>query len=52
MNAKKNNLDVTIIQSDLFQELNNIKFDLIVSNPPYLDQNGPIAKSVYFMNLI
>ncbi|WAM05225.1 methyltransferase [Mycoplasmopsis cynos] len=39
INAKKNNLDVTIIQSDLFQELNNIKFDLIVSNPPYLDQN-------------
>ncbi|WP_322949560.1 peptide chain release factor N(5)-glutamine methyltransferase [Mycoplasmopsis cynos] len=46
INAKKNNLDVTIIQSDLFQELNNIKFDLIVSNPPYLDQNEPIAKSV------
>lgn len=38
-NAKNNNIkNVTFVQSDLFDQLpKNIKFDLIVSNPPYID---------------
>jgi release factor glutamine methyltransferase len=36
-NATKNNVDITFIQSDLFKNLNkNIKYDLIISNPPYI----------------
>jgi release factor glutamine methyltransferase len=41
--AKKNIVhnkinNVQLIKSDLFENLENIKFDLIVSNPPYIDQ--------------
>ena len=35
-NAKRNQADVTFLQSDLFAELGGRKFDLIVSNPPYI----------------
>lgn len=34
LNADRNNLQVQIIKSDLFAELNNLSFDDIVSNPP------------------
>ena len=34
-NAKINSVDVEIIQSDLFQNIKG-KFDIIVSNPPYI----------------
>lgn len=37
INAKLNNLKVKIIKSDLFENLKNYKFDVIISNPPYLD---------------
>lgn len=41
-NATLNKINnVHFIQSDLFNNLNNLKFDLIVSNPPYID---PIHK--------
>lgn len=37
-NAQENNIsNVTIIQSDLFTNLAEETFDLIVSNPPYID---------------
>ncbi|MDD1371756.1 peptide chain release factor N(5)-glutamine methyltransferase [Metamycoplasma hyosynoviae] len=36
-NAKINNLEVKVIKSNWFSKIKNQQFDLIVSNPPYLD---------------
>lgn len=35
-NAEKLNANVKFIKSDLFDKIRNIKFDIIVSNPPYI----------------
>ncbi len=36
-NAEKNNINnIKIINSDLYNNLENIKFDIILSNPPYI----------------
>jgi len=40
-NARRNNLQVEFIQSDWFTSLENRKFDLIVSNPPYIANGDP-----------
>ncbi|MDH3694305.1 MAG: HemK family protein methyltransferase, partial [Gammaproteobacteria bacterium] len=41
INVKKHDLEqqVHIIESDLFNSLQNQRYDLIVSNPPYVDEN-------------
>lgn len=36
-NAKKNDIDVKFVQSDLFSELEGVEYDVIVSNPPYIE---------------
>ena len=36
-NAEKNNVQVQIIESDLFEKISKNKFDIIVSNPPYIE---------------
>ncbi|WP_406615156.1 peptide chain release factor N(5)-glutamine methyltransferase [Mycoplasmopsis hyopharyngis] len=45
-NALRNNLEIKVMQSNLFEEIDQ-KYDLIVSNPPYLDKtNDPVDVSV------
>lgn len=40
-NARRHNLQVEFIQGDWFAALENKKFDLIISNPPYIPSNDP-----------
>ncbi len=35
-NSLRNGASLNFIESDLFQELKNLRFDLIVTNPPYI----------------
>ncbi|MCK5867144.1 MAG: peptide chain release factor N(5)-glutamine methyltransferase [Mycoplasmataceae bacterium] len=44
-NAKLNNLDVEIIKSDMFENIEG-KFDLIISNPPYIPNYIVLGKEV------
>lgn len=43
-NAKKNNLELEIIESDLFKALTDRTFDCIVINPPYYPKNPKNSK--------
>lgn len=45
INKNKLNMDVEIIESDLFQNINN-KFDCIISNPPYIRNDEEIEDIV------
>ncbi len=47
-NAKLNNItNITFIESNLFDNLpSNLTFDLIVSNPPYIDPTAQLDQSV------
>ncbi len=44
-NSKRLNLDVQIIESDLFNNING-KYDCIISNPPYIKDDEEIEKIV------
>ena len=44
-NAKESQVEIDFIESDLFENLKNQQFDIIVSNPPYIETNViPILK--------
>ena len=43
-NAKNNDADVEFVQSDLFENIHNKCFDVIVSNPPYIP--GEVVKTL------
>lgn len=45
-NAKENNAKVEFIVSDLFSSLQGKKFDLILSNPPYIEENAILEDCV------
>lgn len=47
-NAKNNDVDVTFYQGSMLDPLieNNIKLDILVSNPPYIKQNEVLDPSV------
>ncbi len=44
-NALLNNLDVKVIESDMFENINS-KFDVIISNPPYIPNSTKLSDSV------
>lgn len=44
-NVKLNNVEVNFYQGNMLQPLTN-KYDLIISNPPYIDRNEPIMDIV------
>ena len=46
LNANNLNLDVTFIESDWFSNLEIIKYDIIVSNPPYIRNDESIEEIV------
>lgn len=46
MNAKKNNVDITFIESDMFDKVTDT-FDIIISNPPYISRDEKIMDVVY-----
>ncbi len=45
MNSKINNADIKFIESDLFNNIND-KFDIIISNPPYVKTNEYVEEKV------
>jgi release factor glutamine methyltransferase len=45
-NAKKNNVQVEVVQSDLFTDIPWQQFELILINPPYYPRN-PVAENEY-----
>lgn len=47
-NIKLNNVDIKIIKSDLFDNIKNIKFNVIISNPPYVNPMEELSKEVEY----
>lgn len=45
-NALKNDVEINFIESDIYSNVKG-KFDLIISNPPYIKTNEPIEDIVY-----
>ena len=45
-NKEELNLDVKIIKSDLFKNIKDKHFDILISNPPYVMTSEPLPKEV------
>lgn len=45
-NSISNNVEITFIKSNLFKNIKNIKFDIIVSNPPYVSTKEKLSSEV------
>ena len=48
-NAELNNADIKFIQSDIFNNIDE-KFDIIVSNPPYIDRKDEVTMKENVLN--
>ena len=44
-NAKRNNVDITFINTDIYKGIDN-KFDVVISNPPYISYDEEIEEIV------
>jgi release factor glutamine methyltransferase len=44
-NSKQNNVNINFVESDIFSNIND-KYDIIISNPPYISKNEEIMDSV------
>lgn len=42
LNAKNNDTEIKFIESNMFENIKNLKFDIIVSNPPYIETDAII----------
>lgn len=49
-NAKKHNVEdkITFIKSDLFENVPDLEFDMVVSNPPYIANNYKLPTNVKY----
>ena len=51
-NAKKHNIsDINFIESNWFDSIKNEKFDLIISNPPYVDKSKLSNKELFGIDM-
>lgn len=48
-NAILNNVDIKFIKGDIFPK-ENIKFDVIISNPPYIDEDDSELEDIVYKN--
>lgn len=46
INSLENNTNINIFESDIFSNVKN-KYNIIISNPPYIDRNEEIMTSVF-----
>lgn len=47
-NAFLNNVEIKTIKSNLFKKIKNHKFDVIISNPPYVSNQEKLSKTVKY----
>lgn len=48
LNKDNLDLDVEIIESNLFDKINSKNYDVLISNPPYVMENEPLPKTVLY----
>lgn len=48
LNAKLNNVDINFILADINDFKSNIKYDLIISNPPYVPYNSLVNEKIKY----